>query len=195
MSHVLTPHSGSVTSREAARRIAPAAISQVAQVFAFILRQGSEGATDLEIQAELGLSGDSERPRRKALQIAGEIIDSGTTRKSPTGRDSIVWVATTHSKHSTEIAHDGTDATAGAETAQHHQPAGTGSNRATGCCGRQCGGLHFRTGQPADGHERSESETATEAGPTDGQVSEVIPPPANSPPPAPLKSAGPGQLF
>jgi hypothetical protein len=87
------PHSGSDTSREAAERMMPAATAQAARVFHFIAERGKEGATDHEVQAELGMTGDSERPRRWSLHRAGLIRDSGLRRKSPAGRQAIVWIA------------------------------------------------------------------------------------------------------
>lgn len=87
------PHNGTETSRAAAERITPVAISQAARVFHFIAQCGDEGATDHEVQAELELTGDSERPRRCSLHRAGLIRDSGQRRKSPAGRQAIVWIA------------------------------------------------------------------------------------------------------
>lgn len=87
------PHSGTDTSRKAAERMVPAATAQAARVFHFIAERGEEGATDHEVQAELGMTGDSERPRRWSLQRAGLICDSRQRRKSPTGRKAIVWIA------------------------------------------------------------------------------------------------------
>jgi hypothetical protein len=86
------PHSGSDTSREAAERMVSAASAQAARVFHFIAERGKEGATDHEVQAELGMTGDSERPRRWSLHRAGLIRDSGQRRKSPAGRQAIVWI-------------------------------------------------------------------------------------------------------
>lgn len=68
---VSLPHSGSDTSREAAKRMVPAATAQAVCVFHFIAKCGKEGATDHEIQPELGMAGDSERPRRWSMQRAG----------------------------------------------------------------------------------------------------------------------------
>lgn len=88
------PHSGSDTSREAAERMVPGASAQAARVFQFISKCGKEGATDHEIQSALAMTGDSERPRRWSLQRAGLIRDSGQRRKSPAGRQAIVWIST-----------------------------------------------------------------------------------------------------
>lgn len=40
------------------------------------------------------MSGDTERPRRRELQAAGFIADSGRTRLTPAGRAAVVWTAT-----------------------------------------------------------------------------------------------------
>lgn len=87
------PNSGSDTSRQAAERIVPVASVQAVRVFQAIAAAGSEGRTDHELQTELGMTGDSERPRRWSLQRAGLIRDSGQRRKSPSNRAVIVWVA------------------------------------------------------------------------------------------------------
>lgn len=88
------PHSGTDTSRAAARRISPLASALTARVFHFIASRADNGATDFEVQDGLGLSGDTERPRRWTLQKCGLVRDSGTRRKSPSGRAAIVYVAT-----------------------------------------------------------------------------------------------------
>ena len=87
------PHSGSDTSREAAERMVAGASAQAARVFQFISKCGEEGATDHEIQSALAMTGDRERPRRWSLQRAGLIRDSGQRRKSPAGRQAIVWIS------------------------------------------------------------------------------------------------------
>ncbi len=61
------PDSGSDTSREAAEQIAPVAGALAAQVLVFVVQAGENGATDHEIQQGLGMSGDTERPRRWEL--------------------------------------------------------------------------------------------------------------------------------
>ena len=88
-----TPHSGSATSKAAAEAIRPEAGTLSAEVFGFIISTGERGATDAEIQRGLHLSGDTERPRRRALQQRGLIIDSGRRRKTPSGREAVVWIA------------------------------------------------------------------------------------------------------
>jgi hypothetical protein len=63
------------------------------QVYEYIQAQGDDGATDAEIQAALGISGDTERPRRWTLEKAKLIRDSGKTRPTPAGRQAVVWIA------------------------------------------------------------------------------------------------------
>ena len=91
---VSPPGSGPDTSREAAERIAPVASALAAQVMLFIADQGEQGATDQEVQQALGLSGDTERPRLWELKHCGFVRDSGTRRRSPSGRPVRVYVAT-----------------------------------------------------------------------------------------------------
>lgn len=88
------PHSGTDTSRAAAREMSPLASTLNLRVFRFIVDRSDDGATDFDIQAGLGLSGDTERPRRWTLQKCGLVKDSGARRDSPSGRAAIVYVAT-----------------------------------------------------------------------------------------------------
>jgi hypothetical protein len=81
------------TSAEAAEIILPKTGTLRRHVYDMILNWGSFGATDFELQARLCLTGNTERPRRKELQDRGLIHDSGRRRPTPSGRDSIVWVA------------------------------------------------------------------------------------------------------
>jgi hypothetical protein len=39
------------------------------------------------------MAGSTERPRRRELEEAGWIRDSGRTRKTASGHDAIVWLA------------------------------------------------------------------------------------------------------
>jgi hypothetical protein len=65
--------------------------TQRAHIMAAITRS-YVGMTDTELQEELNMSGDTERPRRGELLKAGLIKDSGVTRKTKRGREAIVWV-------------------------------------------------------------------------------------------------------
>lgn len=94
--HELEPYQAhSDTSRDAAEAIAGKANTLRRLVYEFIKECGSHGATDIECQRELGLDGSTQRPRRVRLVQLGLIEDSGETRSSPSGRQSVVWRATT----------------------------------------------------------------------------------------------------
>jgi hypothetical protein len=81
------------TSVAAAEIILPKTGTLRRKVYDMILIHADFGATDYELQARLDLTGNTERPRRKELQERGLIHDSGRRRPTPSGRDSIVWVA------------------------------------------------------------------------------------------------------
>lgn len=83
-----------VTRAAAGLAIRPDAARLRAKVFEYIKGRGGDGATDAEIQSALDMSGDTERPRRRELQQAGFIADSGQVRQTPSGRAAVVWVAT-----------------------------------------------------------------------------------------------------
>jgi len=55
------------------------------------LKARSDGATDEEISIDLELQSDTARPRRRELQIAGLVVDSGLTRKTTNNREAVVW--------------------------------------------------------------------------------------------------------
>ncbi len=78
------------TSREAARLATPNAGTYRRMVLE-ALRDATEGLTDLELQERTGLEGSTERPRRIELVTAGVVRDSGTKRKTPSGRAATVW--------------------------------------------------------------------------------------------------------
>ena len=80
----------SQTSQDAAFAIKQVAAAQREDVFRAIA-ESSDGLTDLEIQKILGLSGDSERPRRVELHQRHRIKEAGK-RRTDSGRFSSVWV-------------------------------------------------------------------------------------------------------
>jgi hypothetical protein len=83
------------TSRKAAIEIENRAPSLREQVYTFILEQGSRGATDEEIQIALRMSGNTERPRRRELEMEGRIGIGyyPQTRFTSSGREAVVWFA------------------------------------------------------------------------------------------------------
>lgn len=80
----------SPTSRAAAEAIKPR-IGPLHRVIMSHL-QYCQGATDEEMQRELDMAANTQRPRRRELQQAGLILDSGTTRATRSGRQAVVWV-------------------------------------------------------------------------------------------------------
>jgi hypothetical protein len=83
------------TSHQAARAIAPHAKTLRGQVYAFLVQRGPSGATDEEIQRALGMTGNTQRPRRQELETQGLVVDSGVKRPTAAGRDAVVWVLRT----------------------------------------------------------------------------------------------------
>lgn len=79
---------GSDTSVEAAKSQDKSAAPDRAKVLAFLTFMP---ATDEEIQRSLKMDGNTERPRRRELELAGKIVDSGKRRKTSTGSPAIVW--------------------------------------------------------------------------------------------------------
>lgn len=80
------------TSRAAAVRISKDAENLRGQVYAYLVSRG-DGATDEEGQAKLCMDGNTYRPRRRELELAGLVVDSGKRRPTSSGRDAVVWVA------------------------------------------------------------------------------------------------------
>lgn len=68
------------------------------RVLAFVLDTGSWGATDEEIQTQLGMNPSTQRPRRIEWVQARAVKASGRTRKTIAGVVAIVWV-----HHSVEV--------------------------------------------------------------------------------------------
>lgn len=85
------PHSH--TSYAAAERSQDTADTQRARVYDALLRAGRYGMTDQEIQHTTHLPGDTERPRRLELVNLRRVVDSGTTRRTCSGKLATVWVA------------------------------------------------------------------------------------------------------
>lgn len=80
------------TSIAARASLGSAARTQRQQVFLHLLKCGSMGATLNELEAALGISGNTVRPRRLELEQSGLIEDSGLRRPTPSGRQAVVWV-------------------------------------------------------------------------------------------------------
>jgi hypothetical protein len=87
----------SETSTAAAGAIEPKAATLRRLVLEALRLRGQQGATDDELQEVLGsvgMSGNTQRPRRVELVRAGLVRDSGTTRPTRSGRRAVVWVVT-----------------------------------------------------------------------------------------------------
>lgn len=79
------------TSILASEKALPKSGTKRRLVYDYIERCGLRGATDDEIQATLGIEGNTVRPTRGGLVEDGYIIDTGTTRKNKHGNECIVW--------------------------------------------------------------------------------------------------------
>lgn len=81
------------TSRAAADELAEMRKNTLrAAVLAYISLHGPDGATDEEMQLALEMEGNTERPRRRELQLVGLVIDSGRRRLTTNNRQAVVWV-------------------------------------------------------------------------------------------------------
>lgn len=58
----------------------------------FLTGAQNVGATDEELQACLNMNPNTQRPRRRELELSGVIKASGQTRKTKSGRQAVVWV-------------------------------------------------------------------------------------------------------
>jgi len=83
--------SHSPTSQAAGRSIEDQLGRLQRQVLSFIVCCGPHGATDEEIQDRLQMPANTERPRRRELQLGGWISDSGSKRKTRSARSAVVW--------------------------------------------------------------------------------------------------------
>ena len=88
---VTAPHNGTQTSKDAAASIKPRVHTLRAKVLAYAASRGALGFTTEEACLDLGMSGDTCRPRVCELRETDCIEDSGTTRKTLSGRNAVVW--------------------------------------------------------------------------------------------------------
>jgi hypothetical protein len=79
------------TAKEAADQIAGVSGTLRRKVWDYLLERWAEGATDEEMQDAMDMPASTQRPRRCELVEAGEVVDSGTTRKTRSGRSAVVW--------------------------------------------------------------------------------------------------------
>lgn len=83
----------SETSVAAAEAIKPDKESLRRHLLEWLQERGLTGATDEEAQDALGMDGNTERPRRRECEDAGLVRDSGTKRRTRSGREAVVWRA------------------------------------------------------------------------------------------------------
>ena len=123
------PEAGTATSRAAARAIAPKAGTLQALVLTTLL---DEPLTDEALEHRPGYwQTRSLRPRRRELELAGFVRDTGTRRGSLiSGHDAIVWGLTPKGRESAlelRPSHvEGSASSAGAFTVPSERPAGAG---------------------------------------------------------------------
>ena len=85
------PHSDEDTSREAAKRMIPHLARLESLVLEAIRAAGPGGLCDHEIERVTGLKHQTASARRRELVLRGLIKDSGTRRKTDSGRDAKAW--------------------------------------------------------------------------------------------------------
>lgn len=88
-----TPHNGTETSVAAARSMEGSANILRLQVFKLIRRSGTTGMTCDEVECESGLRHQTASARVNELAGRGDLVDSGSRRKTRSGRLAIVWFA------------------------------------------------------------------------------------------------------
>jgi len=80
------------TSTEAATSVRETKDTQRQRVYEAIRDAGRNGMTDDQLQEDLGIEGNSQRPRRRELQALGRIQMCTLRRKTRSGRTAVVWV-------------------------------------------------------------------------------------------------------
>jgi hypothetical protein len=85
---------GSDTSRAAAYSMEGSVGAMRACVLRFIVTAGSKGATDEEVQNRLPMNQNTQRPRRRELQLSGYVERSDIRRPTRSGSLAYAYVAT-----------------------------------------------------------------------------------------------------
>ena len=81
----------SETSAGGAQAIAARAPTLRERVYAHIRAQAEQGATDEEVQRALGIQVSTEVPRRRELELLGQVFDSQVRRPTAAGVQAVVW--------------------------------------------------------------------------------------------------------
>ena len=90
----LARHSDPPTSKAAAESVRGKGASKMESVVLEALRSSSRGLTSHELVSWTGLPWNTCTPRVKPLVRKGLAADSGLKRPGPTGKQCVVWVAT-----------------------------------------------------------------------------------------------------
>jgi len=86
------------TSMHAADSLGQATLNAMQRrVYEFLVWRGATGATDEEMQTELGMNPSTQRPRRVELARKGLVVESGT-RRTTSGRMAGIWRITAASR-------------------------------------------------------------------------------------------------
>jgi hypothetical protein len=81
----------SETSRAAADAMAPH-VTPLQQKILDHLREYGE-LTDEEMQWGIPMGANTQRPRRRELQLLGRVVDTGKTRANASGKQAVIWKA------------------------------------------------------------------------------------------------------
>ena len=84
----------SPTSISAARAIRPHAAGLMERLLLALAEAGLSGLTDEQLQAQTGMEGSSQRPRRVQAVQRGLVADTGRVRPTRSGRQATVWALT-----------------------------------------------------------------------------------------------------
>ena len=98
------PDNGTITSRQAAKAIAPAAGTLRARVLGFVASQGQRGATLDEISIGLEMRLSTVCARANELKKSGQLRESSHTRPTSSGRQARVLVAARSSCPQSEVS-------------------------------------------------------------------------------------------
>lgn len=86
------PTSGTDTSQAAADKQTPKKTERDrARIVEYLRREAGAGATDEQMQHDLNMPANTQRPRRVELVKAGRVVDTGGRRETSTGSKAIVW--------------------------------------------------------------------------------------------------------
>jgi hypothetical protein len=81
----------SETSKAAAEDIQQCAGTLRAKVLGYLKASGP--ASDEAMQRALHMGANTQRPRRRELELAGLVRDSGKRTKTSSGRSAVLWIA------------------------------------------------------------------------------------------------------